>query len=186
MAMSGAAGTTAPWRQLCLRDKDAATELGWTEDMWSGEADLSEELVAHLCGRKPNHGSDERALADKFGYADGWQERACRLRQPATCQRLVNQLYTRRDGRPGGVTFCGFQLQANAVSATLVVVPVSLVLIRVRWQWNCNTAPWLVQVLREDRLDLSKYVDESTMASQLQFRVCVRCHSALCEGKAAS
>jgi hypothetical protein len=66
-----------------------------------------------LLGRLPTVGTKQRAFADKYGLSDGWRDRARRLRA-GSGSSVVDQLRTRRDGRPS-TTFCGFQLQANAV-----------------------------------------------------------------------
>ena len=66
-----------------------------------------------LSGSLPAVGTKGRAFTDKFGLSDGWRDRARRLRA-GDGGRVVDQLRTRRDGRPS-TTFCGFQLQADAV-----------------------------------------------------------------------
>jgi hypothetical protein len=104
-------------RYLTSVDREIALRLGWTESTWCGKCPLDEKLRKWLSGRVPTRGTQERAFTDKVGLSDdgdSWRDRAYRLRAGDGAY-TVDQLRTRQDGRPGGATFCGFQLQANAV-----------------------------------------------------------------------
>ena len=104
-------------RYLTSADREIALRLGWTESTWCGKCPLDEKLRKWLSGRVPTRGTQERAFTDKVGLSDdgdSWRDRAYRLRAGDSAY-TVDQLRTRQDGRPGGATFCGFQLQANAV-----------------------------------------------------------------------
>ena len=59
-------------------------------------------------------GTEDRALADAVELSSGWNDRARRLRDEQTGQQIIDLLRTRTDGIPS-TTFCGFQLQADAV-----------------------------------------------------------------------
>jgi hypothetical protein len=131
-----------PWDKYIVEsasdDNTIATGLGWSDAIWCGAEALGEKLCAHypshdiiyifckcrsrsvsvhstkwLSGRLPTVGTKERAFADKYGLSDGWRDRAQRLRA-GNGGSVVDQLRTRRDGRPS-TTFCGFQLTADAV-----------------------------------------------------------------------
>jgi hypothetical protein len=133
-------GVSKPWDELSVAQQATAHAVGWRHGTWSGEEEPSDalcvpavhEVCARMCDvlRSCVHGrkqwlsaplarscplrSKERALADECGFVEGWRRRAERLRAQHGA-KVVEQLRTPQDGRPY-TTFCGFQLQADAVT----------------------------------------------------------------------